>query len=473
MTPPATDELIAFVAKGASDIDKWLTIAHRIKVQRPACRFLIISSVDVSPSPSADIRVLNIYAEIDATMQQAEKDPAGFVRKGGELAGLVAPDTFKADERFIFRTASTKALFAEQCHVAERVRDVFRATPPGFLFVAGAGVLLRTVTFAVARALGIRAYRVLGAHHMNPGRKARRYFFCDNDLGGLPAGAPLFRHHPAALDAFVADFVERLRVRDYQFDTYSKTVGRSWRMSASVREAFTDLMRIPWAWGRNDYLSMIKLWRRFVYYARYSIQRHLFQSELPAGMPFVIFPLNVPDDAQLNLRAKEWVDLEATIRIVAANLPSGIQLVVKPHPGNPGMLASSLIRRLRSDFPDLVFLSPDAPLLPLVQRAVGVIVVNGSIALEAALLGKPVFHLGRYFYSALPNCIPVTSFADFAGRVATAMVSTITPCPDTVRQLLRAYYGFTYPLIGSEPCAELSIVDTISDGITTLINTPP
>jgi len=326
-------------------------------------------------------------------------------------------------------------------------------------------VLFRSVVFSVAKSLGVTAYRVLAAHHMNRERIGKRYYFCPNEFGDLPGGKPLFDHDPDMLDGFVRDFLKRVKERTYRFDQYSRTTGRSWRMSSTLTAALLDIGRYIWASCNGRWLAANKLRTRGKSYFRYLSQRVLLAKIVNRSDPYIVFPLNVHDDAQLTLRAREWADLEGTIRLVASNMPPGIKLLIKPHPGHPGMLESKLIRRLKKDFDGVGFISPDIDLIDLVKDAAAVLVINGSVALESALIGTPVLYLGRYFYAKLPNCTRIDNLAGFPSKVGSVVQRPKEIKIEAIRDLLKEYYGFTYPLINNKCVNERSIVETIAGGI--------
>lgn len=449
-----------FVAKGASDLGKWIEIARKLVERGKIDTAVIYTSLRCEESGSPSIRLVNLYSGFDPSDRVASRLTGTYPE-----FPRMQPDAYRSDERYIFGAVEEGQLVAEQLHVTRSMIADIAKVRPDIVFAAGAGTLIRTVALAVCRTMGIKALRVLGAHHMNVGRQGKRYFFCDNDLGALPAEPAYFRHDHELLTKHVSSFIEAVRARSYGLDIYARNVGRSYRVSASTTEMVWDALRFVRARAKSDRLSAAKLQHRVVYRWREMTQNSLFISEAEVKAPYLVFPLNVPGDAQLRLRAGHLSDVEGLVRAAAGNMPFGYDLLVKPHPGNPGMLDSGLIRRLRRDYPCIRFIDAKAHLGSLVERSSGVLVVNGSVALEAALAGKRCFHLGRSYLGELPNCVHLTSFEGFAARVLDGDLEISPRYQSDIFQLLHRFFGFTFPEFGKDSLREQPIEEVVSSGI--------
>ena len=76
---------------------------------------------------------------------------------------------------------------------------------------------------------------------------------------------------------------------------------------------------------------------------------------------FLLFPLNMPYDEQLLLRAPGFEDNYSNIKFIMNNFPSDSSLVIKEHPVNPGMLSNKARRHYRKNT-KFNFHFPDIPL---------------------------------------------------------------------------------------------------------------
>jgi hypothetical protein len=114
--------------------------------------------------------------------------------------------------------------------------------------------------------------------------------------------------------------------------------------------------------------------------------------------PFFLFPLNVPEDAQILLRAPQFRDVLSICELVSNVLPYGHSLVIKEHPGHLGMIAYRRLRAALKQHKDMQYASGEVRLWGLVKEAKGLITVNSTAALEALVRNIPVIALGEAFY---------------------------------------------------------------------------
>jgi CDP-glycerol glycerophosphotransferase (TagB/SpsB family) len=98
---------------------------------------------------------------------------------------------------------------------------------------------------------------------------------------------------------------------------------------------------------------------------------------------------------------RPFVNQIEIIRALAMSLPADMVLVTKEHPWMVGKRSMSTYRALLN-IPRVHLVSPDVEARELILGASLVAVVTGSVALEAAMLGKPVVTFGDCPYNALP-----------------------------------------------------------------------
>lgn len=132
------------------------------------------------------------------------------------------------------------------------------------------------------------------------------------------------------------------------------------------------------------------------------IGRGRFARSLPADdRPFVLLPLQVLRDSQLNLHspvvqadlARLVVEVYAAMR---RSLPEH-RLVVKLHPREPQHRNRAHLQLARK-LPDVVFLQ-GMPMNAVLAACAMVVTINSTVGVEAMAFGKPVVTLGRNFYT--------------------------------------------------------------------------
>jgi len=113
---------------------------------------------------------------------------------------------------------------------------------------------------------------------------------------------------------------------------------------------------------------------------------------------FVYYPLHVPGDVALTLRAPEFLDQIALVDFLARAVPWTHRVVVKEHPAMVGSSNVSRLRALLNVNDNVHLISPTVNNFEVIGRADAVVSINSKSGAEALLLGKPVVVLGDAFY---------------------------------------------------------------------------
>ncbi|MCS5534913.1 MAG: hypothetical protein NZ802_03575 [Candidatus Poseidoniales archaeon] len=128
---------------------------------------------------------------------------------------------------------------------------------------------------------------------------------------------------------------------------------------------------------------------------------YVYEEDL-AKLDYAFFPLHAEPEMQINVYNRRYLNQIEAVRSVAGNLPVGMKLLVKEHPWTVGRRPMSYYRKLQT-IPNVRLVSPAVGSRLLIIHARLMAMISGSIALEAAILGKPVVTLGRALFNALPS----------------------------------------------------------------------
>jgi hypothetical protein len=132
------------------------------------------------------------------------------------------------------------------------------------------------------------------------------------------------------------------------------------------------------------------------------LREHYISPGRLSTTPYVFYPLHTEPEVSLLVYGRPFVNQIEIIRQLAMSLPIGTILVVKEHPWMVGKRTQGAYRKLL-DIPRVHLAKPDTSARDLVAGASLVAVITGSVALEAAMLGKPVITFGDCPYNALPR----------------------------------------------------------------------
>lgn len=117
---------------------------------------------------------------------------------------------------------------------------------------------------------------------------------------------------------------------------------------------------------------------------------------------YLFYPLHTEPEVSLLLYGRPFVNQIEIIRMLAMSLPADMILVVKEHPWMVGKRSLSAYEKMLN-IPRVHLASPKIEARQLVKSAEMIAVVTGSVALEAAILGKPVLTFGDCPFNLMPD----------------------------------------------------------------------
>ena len=134
---------------------------------------------------------------------------------------------------------------------------------------------------------------------------------------------------------------------------------------------------------------------------RYLSGEYVAEQDLP-NLRYAFFPLHTEPEVSLLVYGRPYVNQIEIIRMLAMSLPVDMVLVVKEHPWMVGKRSTPVYSKMLN-IPRVRFADPKLEARTLIQHADLITVVTGSVALEAAMLGKPVITFGDCPYNLLPD----------------------------------------------------------------------
>lgn len=133
-------------------------------------------------------------------------------------------------------------------------------------------------------------------------------------------------------------------------------------------------------------------------------KRYILENELDSLGEFAFYPLHSEPEVALQVSGRPYHKNQIElIRNLAASLPVGMKLLVKEHPRSMGLRPVSFYSNLLNEIPNLYFIDFKVGSINIVKRSKFVIVISGTIGLEAAIIGIPLLILGFPKYHALPE----------------------------------------------------------------------
>lgn len=237
---------------------------------------------------------------------------------------------------------------------------------------------------------------------------------------------------PARIEKFIShaqqpNFIKYVRISFGQFELLRHYL----RKMPELKSLFKYFMGRK-KFQQYDYESEVDLRRSIV--APFEVEmrqfRLLFQKRfffrINEQDQFFLYPLHLEPEASTLILAAPYSDQLATIKNIAFSLPFPCKLYVKEHPVAMGSRHDSFYQTLQK-IPNVVLISANQNVPELVRKSLGMVTLTGTMGMEAALAGKPVYVLGKVFYTYHPLCRKVQNFDDLKEQIKT----DLSKKPDT------------------------------------------
>jgi hypothetical protein len=122
----------------------------------------------------------------------------------------------------------------------------------------------------------------------------------------------------------------------------------------------------------------------------------------PPDRPYILFALQMQPESSIDVWAPFSSDQLGVVDALVRSTPPTHDLLVKLHQADADRYSRGMLEQFRR-LPGVRLVSPHASSRPFVERAAVVATVEGTIALEGALLGKPVVMFGAHGFGRLPS----------------------------------------------------------------------
>ena len=133
--------------------------------------------------------------------------------------------------------------------------------------------------------------------------------------------------------------------------------------------------------------------------------KFLNYSNLPDDIEnWYYFPLHIQPEYTTLIAGTNAKDQIGTIISLSNSLSLGEGIIVKEHPGMLGRRSRRYYKKLM-ELSNVIIVKPSTSTFELIKKTKGLITINGTAGMEAALLGKPVITIGNVFYNNYYNIL--------------------------------------------------------------------
>lgn len=139
--------------------------------------------------------------------------------------------------------------------------------------------------------------------------------------------------------------------------------------------------------------------------------RELCSIKAPPSKPYVLFGLHLQPESSIDVWAPFYSNQPWVIELLARSIPPSHRLLVKIHKSDISNHSRERLQQLRS-LPGVELIEPFADARAFIEKADLVIGIQGTMGLEAALLGKPVIMLGDSPLVTFPTVARIGAISD-------------------------------------------------------------
>lgn len=174
-----------------------------------------------------------------------------------------------------------------------------------------------------------------------------------------------------------------------------------------------------------------------------SLPRRSFVTTPPPNTPYVFFGLHMQPEMAIDVWAPFFANQFAVIEHIARSTPPTHQVLVKIHKSDADNYSPGYLKRLRG-LPGVRIVSPYVSSREFIENASLVFGIQGTLALEAAMLGRPVLFFGDSKFVELPSVTKVKRVTDLPQQVR-AKLAESRPDRESIIRGLMSYLGSYAP----------------------------
>jgi hypothetical protein len=299
----------------------------------------------------------------------------------------------------------------------EQVEDLFEKLKPDLVVSFICVTFIDYITYLFAKSRGIRVL------NLRPTRIANRVAF--SELLNDPSPELAKEYHrlmdggKSKFELEAKQYIQRVRSEHGRYEGVIKPSDKP-----ALKVNFLKLTRINLIISKiRDYLKYRKsiafldnhvmdplksfyfsAWRNpriAAHIKKFFYNQYIREIDLK-DIKYVFFPLHTEPEVSLLVYGRPFINQIEIIRMLAISLPVDTFLVIKEHPWMVGKRPLSTYKKMLN-IPRVKLAEPSLEARALIKDAEAVIVITGSVALEAAILGKPVITFGDCPYNLLPT----------------------------------------------------------------------
>lgn len=303
--------------------------------------------------------------------------------------------------------------------LARRLAEVFAEIKPAAV-IGGFDAIHGSLALAVARNLGIPWF----ALHFSTIPQGLACF-CDRES---PSARVLLNCAPSEQTEEVASrSLQQFEAREISAPAYmapsprliSEQVAKISSRMSTLHRMLRDgrdreMLRFTEPRTKHSVVSAVRYLLRSAR-ARKAVARHAVLVG-PGSGPYVLFGLHMQPESSIDVWAPFFSNQMWVIELLSRSIPPTHRLFVKIHKSDTAKYSGRELRKMRA-FPGVTLIGAFADTRRLIENADLIVMIQGTMGLEAALIGKPVIMLGQSPFTLFPSVTQVGNIVDLPALV--------------------------------------------------------
>jgi len=192
--------------------------------------------------------------------------------------------------------------------------------------------------------------------------------------------------------------------------------------------------------GHSVLAALLVLWRAAA--ARKALSK-IHSIIEPSETPYVFFGLHMQPESSIDVWAPYYSDQIRVIELISRSLPPTHKFLVKIHKSDVSNYSRDQLERIRA-FPGVELVAPNADARVFIENAELVVAIQGTIGLEAALLGRPVIMLGDSPVTTFPSASRIGKLHEFPALIKRKLAET-APSKRDIENAFSSYLAPFFP----------------------------
>ncbi len=399
---------------------------------------------------------------VRTSLRETMPDPDPAYLASLERPGVPTIRNIVLSDRVVSKLAEHDAL-SYLTFLGRRFAELFERLDPSVV-VTGTDGVHSCMAFAVARSLGIPIFSI---------------FFSVIPTGMMSFGTGVLPSSRVVIREQTPSELRRLAVESLEEFESGKTKAYAY-IPPKPRGLERHVRELPRRLGKVA--STIKRGRDRAYWQytekktslgvvnaiRFLRQRHLNrralgEMQLETSVPsdkFVAFGFHFQPESSIDVWAPFFSDQQWVVNLLSRSVPPDVNILAKVHKSDISSRSRAQLQYLVS-LPGVRIVAPHVDSRALIERAKLVVAIQGTVGLEAALLGKPTIMLG-----SSPVCeFPSVSEVGTLRELPTLVRSKLNEAQPERDEIVEAYMRFLAPYFSaSHNVWSRSVSDAQIDG---------